>query len=498
MAACAALAFTNVAASGSGVMVPHFDSSCIYLTSHNCRSCVCSGRRPYCRSHPPFSRVVGFRTVAAIHTLTHAGAVCAAAAAHPAARPGQHRVPEDCRGPRAAGRWVLVGVERCRALLFRWVASVSVASLPTCKPARVLIGTCLLPYVSPVSWNPSSAGLPAVAPLLPQLAAAITRSLSAMLTAAAAGQQRIADLLAAASTPAAQRVREQQQNKGLTADLAAEGSAAATLLTLLVQLVDQAAAAAAAGGQPAAGELPTELEPAAKAAAAVAAVDFGGGVVRLPSAGVGLVEACLEASGGMGGVRCCMAANALLGCCSCCCCRRQDTDIESVLPPAYHHSNQALQNVALSDALFPMQVVGRLLYRQPALLPVLLDNNADSEGRWADYGSASQADAPQPATPSVVVPALFVGAPPCTGIPLVQLQPAAVLPPHRSPTGCWTAGSSWAALATSPRCLCRPWARWGGERCCVLLSGTVYERLGGLQLNWGHPADASRCLQHRL
>lgn len=138
-----------------------------------------------------------------------------------------------------------------------------------------------------------------MAPLLPQLAAAITRSLSAMLAAAAAGQQRIADLIAASSLPAAQRSREQQQNKGLTADLAAEGTAAAVLLTLLVQLAEQAAAAAAAaGGQPAAAELPAELEPAAKAAAAVAAVDFGGGVVRLPSAGVGLVEACLEVSDG--------------------------------------------------------------------------------------------------------------------------------------------------------------------------------------------------------
>jgi hypothetical protein len=166
-------------------------------------------------------------------------------------------------------------------------------------------------------------GLPAVVPLLPQLAAAITRSLSAMLTAAAAGQQRIQELLAAASLPAGQRAREQQQNKGLTADLAAEGTAAAVLLTLLVQLADQAAAAAAAGEQPAAVQLPTELEPAAKAAAAVAAVDFGGGVVRLPSSGVGLVEACLE-------------------------------------------------------------VVGRLLYRQPALLPALLDGNAESEGRLLD------------------------------------------------------------------------------------------------------------------
>lgn len=187
-----------------------------------------------------------------------------------------------------------------------WTRCLFCVPRPPCKRVGAVPAVPCPPFLIPaLSYIPTlirslcPAGLPAVAPLLPQLAAAITRSLSAMLAAAAAGQQRIADLIAASSVPAAQRSREQQQNKGLTADLAAEGTAAAVLLTLLVQLAEQAAAAAAAaGGQPAAAELPAELEPAAKAAAAVAAVDFGGGVVRLPSAGVGLVEACLEVNDG--------------------------------------------------------------------------------------------------------------------------------------------------------------------------------------------------------
>lgn len=170
----------------------------------------------------------------------------------------------------------------------------SVLARTPCSLRHSLFVACVScePY-PPIT--PCPAGLPAVMSLLPQLATAITRSLSAMLAAAAAGQQRIQELLAAANAPVGQRARDQQQqNKGLTADLAAEGTAAALLLTLLVQLADQAATAAAAGEQPAAVQLPTELEPAAKAAAAVAAVDFGGGVMRLPSSGVGLVEACLE------------------------------------------------------------------------------------------------------------------------------------------------------------------------------------------------------------
>ena len=34
------------------------------------------------------------------------------------------------------------------------------------------------------------------------------------------------------------------------------------------------------------------------------------------------------------------------------------------------------------------QVVGRLLYRQPTLLPALLDGNAEAEGRWEQSGVA--------------------------------------------------------------------------------------------------------------
>jgi len=137
----------------------------------------------------------------------------------------------------------------------------------------------------------STAGLPAVVPLLGQLAASITRSLEAAVTAAQQQQQAIAAALAAPPGPQHQ---QKQVPKGLTAEQAAESTAAAGLLTLLVQLSEQAAAAAAAGGQPAELQLPAELQPAAKAAAAVAAADFGGGVVRLPSQGVALVEACLE------------------------------------------------------------------------------------------------------------------------------------------------------------------------------------------------------------
>ena len=145
---------------------------------------------------------------------------------------------------------------------------------------------------------PAHAGLPAVAPLLPQLAAAVTRSLAAVVTAAQQQQQQIAALVASAGQPgAAQRQQQQTPAKGLTPELSGEGTAAAGLLTLLVQLSDQAAAAAAAGGGGGAPELPAELEPAAKAAAAVAAADFGGGVVRLPSSGLTLVEACLEVRG---------------------------------------------------------------------------------------------------------------------------------------------------------------------------------------------------------
>ncbi|PSC67511.1 importin-11 isoform X1 [Micractinium conductrix] len=159
-------------------------------------------------------------------------------------------------------------------------------------------------------------GLPAVAPLLPQPAAAIAASLGAAVTAAAAGKQAITDLMAA---PPGASHQPRPPSKSLTAEQAAEGTAAAGLLNVLVQLCEQAAA-----GQPG-GELqlPAELQPAAKAAAAVAAADFGGGVVRLPSQGVSLVEACLE-------------------------------------------------------------VVGRLLFKQPSLLPVLLDGNSDGEARLLD------------------------------------------------------------------------------------------------------------------
>lgn len=47
-----------------------------------------------------------FATGAVLLSQTLAGAVCAAAAAHPAAWAGQHILPEDCRRARVAGRWV--------------------------------------------------------------------------------------------------------------------------------------------------------------------------------------------------------------------------------------------------------------------------------------------------------------------------------------------------------------------------------------------------------
>ncbi|KAL4448640.1 hypothetical protein ABPG75_005859 [Micractinium tetrahymenae] len=164
-------------------------------------------------------------------------------------------------------------------------------------------------------------GLPAVSPLMGPLAEAITKSLAAVVTAAAAQQLALAAMLGAAPKPGHP---QRGPPKGLTPELAAEGTAAAALLTLIVQLSEQAAAAAlAASGQPAELQLPAELQPAAKAAAAVAAADFGGGAVRLPSQGVALVEACLEA-------------------------------------------------------------IGRLLFKQPGLLPVLLDSKQDAEARLLD------------------------------------------------------------------------------------------------------------------
>lgn len=158
-------------------------------------------------------------------------------------------------------------------------------------------------------------GLPAVTPIMAQLAAAITGSLTASLTAAHAQQQHLIDILASIG-----QARQAAPPKGLTADQAAQSTAGAGLLNLHIQLSEQAAAAA--GGQQQL-ELPAELQPAAKGAAAVAAADFGGGVVRLPSQGVALVEACLES-------------------------------------------------------------VGRLLFKQPGLLPALLDGNAQLEARLID------------------------------------------------------------------------------------------------------------------
>lgn len=141
-------------------------------------------------------------------------------------------------------------------------------------------------------------------PLLPQLAAAVTRSLAAVVSAAQQQQQYVAAMMASAGQPgSAQRQQQlrEQQPKGLTPEMSAEGTAAAGLLSLLVQLSDQASASAAAAGSGGGGpELPAELEPAAKTAAAAAAADFGGGVVRLPSLGLTLVEACLEVSVGLG------------------------------------------------------------------------------------------------------------------------------------------------------------------------------------------------------
>jgi hypothetical protein len=192
-------------------------------------------------------------------------------------------------------------------------AAAAVATRVRCKPVLsqsapmsssnlVISSSHLCPHVSSF---PCPAGLPAVAPLLGQLAASITESMAKVVNGAAQQQQQIAAALAA---PHGQQ-QQRPPSKGLAAEQATESTAAATLLALLVQLSHQAtdAAAAAAGGgqqqqqQQAPPELPAELEPAAKAAAAVAATDFGGGTVRLPHLGMSLVEACLEV-GSVGGV----------------------------------------------------------------------------------------------------------------------------------------------------------------------------------------------------
>ena len=175
-------------------------------------------------------------------------------------------------------------------------------SAPMSSSNLVISSSHLCPHVSSF---PCPAGLPAVAPLLGQLAASITESMAKVVNGAAQQQQQIAAALAA---PHGQQ-QQRPPSKGLAAEQATESTAAATLLALLVQLSHQAtdAAAAAAGGgqqqqqQQAPPELPAELEPAAKAAAAVAATDFGGGTVRLPHLGMSLVEACLEV-GSVGGV----------------------------------------------------------------------------------------------------------------------------------------------------------------------------------------------------
>jgi hypothetical protein len=103
-------------------------------------------------------------------------------------------------------------------------------------------------------------GADALAPVLQQLLAAAQGSLEA---AAAAMLPRPG----AAAGPAAPLETIQ------------EAGAAASLLALLQRLQDG---------------LPPALEPAVRAAAALAAADYGGGVMRLPARGAGLVEACLE------------------------------------------------------------------------------------------------------------------------------------------------------------------------------------------------------------
>ncbi|KAL4857828.1 Importin-11 [Chlorella vulgaris] len=168
-------------------------------------------------------------------------------------------------------------------------------------------------------------GLPAMAPLMGQLAEAITGSLAAAVAMALQTAAAVKQLLAAPPGQDQQQLHRSSV-KGFSAEQATESTTAATLLSLLVQLLDQAAAP---GSQPP--ELPAELQPAATAAAAMAAVDFGSGVVRLPALGLTLVEACLEP-------------------------------------------------------------VGRLLFKQPTLLPALLSGNAEAEirllDRWVVLGGA--------------------------------------------------------------------------------------------------------------
>ena len=149
-----------------------------------------------------------------------------------------------------------------------------------------------------------------MAPLLGPLASAITASLGAAVAAAAQQRAALQQLLAG---PSGQQGQRQPSVKGMAPDQVAEATSAAALLALIVHLSEQAGGGQQGGQQ---GELPAELQPAAKAAAQVAAADYGGGVVRLPSMGLGLVEACLEVWTGAA------AAGAGAGCSAWCVVRR--------------------------------------------------------------------------------------------------------------------------------------------------------------------------------
>jgi hypothetical protein len=204
-----------------------------------------------------------------------------------------------------------------------------------------------------------------MAPLMGQLAEAITGSLAAAVAMALQTAAAVKQLLAAPPGQDQQQLHRSTV-KGFSAEQATESTTAATLLSLLVQLLDQAAAP---GSQPP--ELPAELQPAATAAAAMAAVDFGSGVVRLPALGLTLVEACLE-------VRQCVV------CVEAGHSRASATGQRS----AAHFTCSYLYfflvsylPASSSPLACALQPVGRLLFKQPTLLPALLSGNAEAEIR---------------------------------------------------------------------------------------------------------------------
>ena len=109
------------------------------------------------------------------------------------------------------------------------------------------------------------------------------------------------------------------------------------------------------------------------------------------------------------------------------------------------------------DSICCLQAIGRLLFKQPGLLPALLDGNGEAEARWAPAGCFVLQHC-------ALCSALAC---PCwSRLPLFLLPnrcPVPCLPPS-APAGCWTGGCCWGVPATLPRCLCPPWARWAGAQ----------------------------------